>query len=51
MKSTKPKTLKSSVSIKAQLVIGFLIPIIFVIIVGISGYSRAADGMRETVTV
>lgn len=47
MKSTKPKTLKTSVSIKAQLVIGFLIPIIFVIIVGISGYSRAADGMRE----
>lgn len=47
MKSTQPKTLKTRVSIKAQLVIGFLIPIIFVIIVGISGYSRAADGMRE----
>ncbi|MBP3477236.1 MAG: hypothetical protein J6K48_13130 [Lachnospiraceae bacterium] len=47
MKISKPGTLKAGISIKAQLVIGFLIPIIFVIIVGILGYSKAATGMRE----
>ncbi|MBO5473276.1 MAG: hypothetical protein J6A08_05770 [Lachnospiraceae bacterium] len=49
-KRTKPKKAakrKTGISIKCQLVIGFLIPIIFVIIVGISGYGRAASGMRE----
>lgn len=47
MKNIKPGLKKTSLSIRGQLIIGFLIPIIFVIIVGISGYGKAASGMRE----
>lgn len=47
MKITKPETIKKTISIRTQLIIGFLIPIIFVIIVGILGYSKAASGMKE----
>lgn len=40
--SIKPKL---DVSIKVQLIIGFLLPIIFIIVVGVVAYTKAAEGL------
>ena len=45
--SFKMPGLNIAFSIRTQLIIGFLVPIVFVIIVGVSGYSKAAAGMKE----
>ena len=35
-------------NLKVQLIVGFLVPVIFVVIVGISAYNKAEDGMTES---
>ncbi|MBQ4536914.1 MAG: methyl-accepting chemotaxis protein [Lachnospiraceae bacterium] len=42
-----PKTSKNLFSIATKIMLGFLVPILFMVVIGVSAYQKAAEGMSE----
>lgn len=44
----KDKCLDALASIRVQMLVGFMVPVIFVIVVGVSAYNKASEGLLDT---
>ena len=46
-KSRKAKKFQLNISIRMQLIVGFLIPILFCVVIGVISYAKASEGLSE----